>query len=303
MFSQCRTITRTAAVVLCGLAIAPIGCMANRHGMGPGPAAISPLPPPPPGTVPVELGKVALPEYVIEPPDVLRIEAVVRDVDIDPVTKKETLKDTLRSLPLQPVWGEYTVRPDGTVFLGVYGQVNVAGYTLKQAAAAIRESLAAQAFAEAGGLKQDRLLVVLDVTQYNSKKYYVITDGGGAGEQVYAFPVTGSETVLDAMSNIYGLPSVASKRDIWVARRTPNAGEHEQILPVDWVALSQHGLTSTNYQIMPGDRVYVKAQRLVTLDTTLARVISPIERVLGVTLLGASTVNQISGRGAGFGNN
>ena len=183
------------------------------------------------------------------------------------------------------------------------GQVNVAGYTLKQAAAAIRETIARQVFAEAGGLNPARLLVVLDVTQYNSKKYYVITDGGGAGEQIFAFPVTGSETVLDALSNIYGLPSPASKRDIWVARRTPHAGQQEQILHVDYVAMTQHGETSTNYQIMPGDRVYVKAQRLVILDTRLARIISPIERIFGVTLLGTSAVNQISGRGNGFNNN
>jgi polysaccharide export outer membrane protein len=54
---------------------------------------------------------------------------------------------------------------------------------------------------------------------------------------------------------------------------------------------------------MPGDRVYVKAQKLVTIDTALARFFSPIERMLGVTLLGATTVNQIQGRGTGFGGN
>jgi len=297
------TLYRTTVVVLCGFGLFSAGCMSNMQGLRAGPAGKSPIPPPPVGSVPRELEKIALPEYVIEPPDVLRIEAVVREPNEDPVTKKKTPGDKLRSLPLQPVWGEYTVRPDGTVFLGVYGQVNVAGYTLKQAAAAIRDTLARQAFSEADGLSPEYLLVVLDVTQYNSKKYYVITDGGGAGEQVYAFPVTGSETVLDALSNIYGLPSVSSKRDIWVARRTPHVGQHEQILPVDYVAVTQHGETSTNYQIMPGDRVYVKAQRLVILDTGLARIISPIERIFGLTLLGTSTVNQINGRGNGFGNN
>ena len=46
----------------------------------------------------------------------------------------------------------------------------------------------------------------------------------------------------------------------------------------------------------PGDRVYVKAQRLVSIDRTLARLISPIERIFGITLLGSSTYNSISGR-------
>ena len=60
--------------------------------------------------------------------------------------------------------------------------------------------------------------------------------------------------------------------------------------------ITQHGITATNYQLMPGDRVYVKAQKLVHIDTALTRIISPIERLLGVTLLGANTVNQIKGQ-------
>src|SRR6185369_3535873 len=138
---------------------------------------------------------------------------------------------------------------------------------------------------------------------YNSKRYYVITDGGGlgAGEQVVSLPITGSETVMDAIANVGGLSDVSSRRNIWVARRTPHPGQPWQILPVDWVGMTQHGITYTNYQIMPGDRIYVKAQKLVTIDRTLARIFAPIERVFGITLLGASTVNQIQGRGSGFG--
>jgi polysaccharide export outer membrane protein len=139
--------------------------------------------------------------------------------------------------------------------------------------------------------------VIVDVVAYNSKRYYVIFDGGGYGETVYPFPITGSETVLDALSNVYGLNDVASKRNIWVARRTPHPGQPWQILPVDWIGITQHGITLTNYQILPGDRIYVKAQRLVLIDRTLARVIAPIERVFGITLLGTNVFNQISGRG------
>ena len=153
------------------------------------------------------------------------------------------------------------------------------------------------------GIKPETIYVVLDVTTYASKVYYVITDGGGAGEQVAARPVVGSETVADAIAAIGGLPPVASKRDIWIARRAPTPGMPEQILPVDWVGMTQYGITATNYQVLPGDRIYVKAQKLVTIDTTLGRFLSPIERIFGVTLLGSSTVNQIQGQGAGFGNN
>jgi polysaccharide export outer membrane protein len=294
---------RVAAVLLTGLGLAAVGCVSDH----PVHQAIAEhrggvITVPPPGEVPAELSKVQLPEYVIEPPDVLWIQvatiARVGENGKDKDKKDELTSDQLRSLPLQPVQGDHTVRPDGTVYLGVYGSVPVAGYTISQAAQAIRATVA-QRLGEIGGaaVKPESLVVILDVTQYASKRYYVVLDGGGAGEQVIPFPVTGSETVLDALGNVYGLPPVASKRNIWVARRCPIPGRPEQILPVDWVGITQHGITLTNYQIMPGDRIYVKAQRIVTVDTYLARLLSPVERIFGVTLLGASTVNEVQNRG------
>src|SRR5207248_375315 len=183
--------------------------------------------------------------------------------------------------------------------LGSWGSVPVAGLNKEQAAAAVRTHLLATQPLQELGIRPENLIVILDVLAYNSKKYYVILDGGGAGEQVYPFPIYGSETVLDAIGNVNGLHAVASKRNIWVARRCPHPGQPWQILPVDWVGLTQHGITVTNYQVLPGDRIYVKAQKLVTIDTALARVLQPIERLLGVTLLGSSTVNSIQGRNLG----
>ena len=270
--------------------------------------------PPAPGTVPSELSKVMLPEYVIEPPDVLRIQAIIRlpvkdeKTGQDAVDEKTGKKiysdkaDDLRSTPIYNVSDNYTVRPDGTVYLGTYGSIPVAGLTVTQAAQAVRERLASQVRAESSGTDPRSLAVILDVTNYLSKRIYVIFDGGGQGEQVIPIPVTGSDTVLDAVAVLGGLPPVASKRNVWVARRTPHAGHPEQILPVDWVGITQHGISATNYQLMPGDRVYVKALRAVTFDTALQRTFAPLERVLGYTLLGASTANQISGRGTGFNN-
>lgn len=301
---------RPLAVLAALLLLGPVGCAHHSYSH----QAAAQIHVPQPGTVPVELAKVTLPPYVIEPPDQLLIEVV--QIIPDPTPQGENEKPAeyearrkeLRpfSLPVQPVSGQFSVRPDGSVFLGIWGAVPVAGLTLEQAAAAIRDHIARQEDPTkpgTGGLKRDTLRVVLDVLQYNSKQYFVITDGGGNGEQVYQFPVTGSETVLNAIANIGGLPPVASKRNVWVARRTPHANCLEQILPVDWVGITQHGITTTNYQIMPGDRVYVKAQRLVTLDTFLTRALLPVERVFGVTLLGTNTVNQIRGRGFGFGGN
>ena len=141
--------------------------------------------------------------------------------------------------------------------------------------------------------KPDKLFVVVDVLAYNSKMYYVITDGAGFGEQIYQFPITGGETVLDALARVNGLPDIASKRDIWIARRSPVPGVPEQILPIDYVAITQHAIAQTNYQVLPGDRIYVKAQGIFRFDRFLQKVLTPVERVLGAgNALGRLDIQQ-----------
>ena len=250
---------------------------------------------PPPGAVPRELEMMSLPPYVIGPPDELLIEVVQQSTVPDPDTK--VLRTETTRLPVQPITGRFLVGPDGAVGLGYWGRVPVSGLTLEQAGDVIRKQVVQNEALRRFGTKPESLVVIVDVVAYNSKQYYVIFDGGGYGEQVYRFPITGSETVLDALANVYGLNEIASKRNIWVARRTPHPGQPWQILPVDWIGITQHGITLTNYQILPGDRIYVKAQKLVTIDHALARIIAPIERIAGITLLGTNVYNQISGRG------
>ena len=307
---------RAAGIAIVALCFtASVGCFHPRGSLN-GPEALSPrvtgpISVPPPGTVPDELGKITLPPYVIEAPDNLLIEVVVRakvpepGADGKPLEDKKgnpILVDGTQALPVQKISGPFQVRIDGSVGLGYWGSMQVAGLSLDQTAESIRRHVAAKLKEQGFGTLPENIVVIVDVLAYNSKRYYVITDGGGYGEQVYPFPVTGSETVLDALANINGLPSVASKRNIWVARRSPHADHPWQILPVDWIGITQHGITTTNYQVMPGDRIYVKAQKLITVDTTLARMLSPIERLLGVTLLGANVNNQIKGNVGGFSN-
>jgi polysaccharide export outer membrane protein len=226
---------------------------------------------------PNELQKLSLPPYTVAPPDILLIEST-------------------RELPTQKIRGQHLVRPDGTINLGLYGTLYVAGMTLDQIRYAVARAIESRMDPEAVQKNPVKLEDVnVDVLAYNSKVYYVITDGGGYGEQVYSFPVTGNETVLDAIARINGLPAVASKKHIWVARRTLHGGKNN-ILPVDWCGIAQRGEAATNYQLMPGDRVYVQADKLIATDSFLAKLLAPVERILGVTLLGSSTVNSIRNR-------
>src|SRR5262249_16450306 len=129
---------------------------------------------------------------------------------------------------VQQIRGEHLVLQDGTISLGVYGSVFVTGMTLQQARAAIENHLSQYLV---------RPKVAVDVLAYNSKVYYVVTDGAGFGQQLTRLPITGNETVLDAISNINGLAPQASKCHIWVARPSPKNSTHNQILPVDWNAI------------------------------------------------------------------
>jgi len=89
-----------------------------------------------------------------------------------------------------------------------------------------------------------------------------------------------------------------------VVRPTPAHHDCPQVLRVDWGDIVKRGVTTTNYQIMPGDRIYVKADPLISADTFIAKVTSPVERILGSILLFDITVKRLEGgaqTGAGGG--
>ncbi|MCA9260169.1 MAG: polysaccharide biosynthesis/export family protein [Planctomycetales bacterium] len=352
--SNCR-ILHPLFVALALASLAP-GCRIYRpYSDCPGP--VGPVYP----TSPRELQKVSLPDYTIEPPDVLTIDAislvprspyllrpldvvvvqasglpednqlpadageyqvgidgtivlgagydVVRDADktehYEPLhvagmtvgEARDAIQARLATLARQPqTWvrlvsigsqqeiaGEHLVAPDGTVNLGAYGRVRVVGMTLDQAKFAIEARLSS---------RFDNPEVAVDVFGYNSKVYYVVTQGAGLGDQIAQFPITGGDTALDAISQIQGLNASSSTR-MWIARPGKNCADGDQIMPVDWLSITQRGDVTTNYQLMPGDRVYVAEDKLVALDTALAKFISPIERVFGITLLGTQTAKQV----------
>jgi polysaccharide export outer membrane protein len=186
---------------------------------------------------------------------------------------------------VQRIAGEHIVGPDGTVTLGQYGSVRLAGLTLEEAQAAIASDLSDD-FADPK--------VSVSVYAYNSKAIYVVTQGGGLGDGLVRLPYTGNETVMDALSQINGLSYVSSSR-MWVAR--PNRDSCNSLtLPIDWEAITQQADVTTNYQLLPGDRVFIAHDRLVAFDTMIAKLTSPLERILGFTLLGTGTTARLHGK-------
>src|SRR5262245_46970226 len=101
----------------------------------------------PPGDVdrvPTEKEKKTHPAYLVEPPDILIINAtrliprppyIIQPLDVLFIQATETF-------PNQPIAGQFIVGPDGTVALGFgYGTVRVAGLTLEKARLAVQAQL------------------------------------------------------------------------------------------------------------------------------------------------------------------
>ena len=210
----------------------------------------------------------------------------------------EILREPIVSVALgqtagaQQIAGPHLVNPDGTVSLGTYGRVYVAGMTFDQAEAAIEEHLEKH-------LEDPDVLV--DISSYNSKVYYIITQGAGSGDRVVRTPIIGGETVLDAISQLGGLSGISSQK-MWIARPAPDKTGYEQILPVNWDSITRGGQMATNWQLLPGDRLFIAEDPLARFQFNLNRITGPIDSVSGTVLLLTNSVRSLSGsfrRGTG----
>jgi polysaccharide biosynthesis/export protein len=205
------------------------------------------------------------------------------------LTDVEVSVSLVASSGAQQVTGQHLVAMDGRVNLGTYGSCYVAGMTIEQAREAIEKQLSTQ-------LEGPEVFV--DVLAYNSKVYYIITQGAGLGDDVARIPITGNETIIDAVANIQGLSQVSSTK-MWIARPAPNGVGCEQILPINWNEIAQGANTSTNYQLMPGDRLFIAQDRLTLFNNWTIKLLQPFERTFGFISLGTSTLNRIVRFGLG----
>jgi protein involved in polysaccharide export with SLBB domain len=180
-----------------------------------------------PAGMPRELELHPAPPYIVQPGDVLLVQPA-------------SLSSSLR-LP-----GDQPILPDGTIRLGQYGPLEVAGRTLDIIEADVKALLARQGQTDP---------VIVRLVARESKVYYVLGEVNAPG----AFQLKGRETVLDAIVAAGGLNSNASRKNILLSR--PTAPDScRVVLPVEYNDIVQLGDTTTNYQIRAGDRVYVPSK-------------------------------------------
>ena len=182
--------------------------------------------------LPRELQKVPLEAYYVQPGDVLLLEVTDLDTDV--------------RLPI-----DQTVMPDGTIDLAEYGRPVVAGLTIDEIEELVHASIE-NALPDAEAPQVNVRLTVAE-----SAVFYVLGEVNAPG----AYPLIGRETVLDALMTAGGLSDRASECGIILSRPTPQ-GSCRIVLPVCYPQIVQLGDATTNYQIQPGDRIFVSTRSM-----------------------------------------
>ncbi len=179
--------------------------------------------------LPRELNETVLTAHYLQPGDVLLVESVSVDTEVRfPADQK--------------------VLADGTIDLGGYGRVIVAGLTLEAA-----EKLVEQTIENRDGEPAQVNVRLLDSVH----RFYVLGEVASPG----SYPFVGNEKVLDAIVAAGGLTSQADQCRIILARPTPPPS-CRVALPICYREITQLGDTTTNYQLQPGDRIFVASRRL-----------------------------------------
>jgi polysaccharide biosynthesis/export protein len=182
-----------------------------------------PMPPP----VPRELEKTLLSACIVEPGDELAV--VVKE-----------------GSPARLPQERQPILPDGKIDLGEYGRVLVAYKPIEAVETQVQAIIQAKT-PNAGPIN-------VRLVGRNSMVFYVL----GQVNEPGAYPLQGRETVLDALIAAHGLNAKASRNNIILSRPTSPEG-CRIVLPVCYRQIVQLGDTTTNYQIQPGDRIYVPA--------------------------------------------
>ncbi|WP_020473873.1 polysaccharide biosynthesis/export family protein [Zavarzinella formosa] len=204
-----------------------------------------------PADLPREPAKAWLERYIVEPGDGL----LVMPVELDSKVR---------------IPADQTVLPDGTIDLGKYGRLVAAGKTVPEIELDVL-TLVTKKEREGkdkdGKIKdpadKDDPIGSIDVRLVNrqSKVFYVFGEVTTPGR----FQLTGNECVLDAILLAGGLTDRSSWQNILLVR--PTGDGPGMVLKVNYGDIVRVGAGMTNYQIQPGDRIYVASRS--TLDMLL----------------------------------
>ncbi len=126
---------------------------------------------------------------------------------------------------------------------------------------------------------EDTNRVFVDVTTYNSKRYSVTGDVAKPG----SFPITGHETVFDALNYAGDFIPSADQENIRLVRPA-RGGKSEKIYKIDYRGIVEKGDKRLNYQLFPGDRLVVGRNRMIQNTIMIDRLAASFQTLVNSSL-------------------
>ncbi|MBN1359461.1 MAG: polysaccharide biosynthesis/export family protein [Sedimentisphaerales bacterium] len=184
--------------------------------------------------------------YIFQPPDEIEIHcAQVPEIDLE----------------------RQRIRPDGKISFEAIGEIEAAGKTPQEVAAAIQEKVAAT-YVLPGDNPVD-----VRISLYASQVYYVVGQVMRPGPRTY----TGRDSVLTAVALAQPNPLAWEER-VRVIRPSAHEEEPPRIFLVNYQRMISRGDTSKDVLLQEGDIIYVPPTILAAIGMVVEEFITPVAR-------------------------
>jgi len=271
-FLSVSSVFRLSTLTACFLmtALFSIGCSSNKTGSSPQSNATASTAPTTPASETEKKAKnaelnrwladvdVVVPPttYRVDPPDAIRIVAP---------SVKELDKATAR------------VRSDGKISLNLVGEMYVAGLSPSEIAEELVQRLGKF-------YNKESLNVSVEVTDFQSKKYYVFGQVNRAGVKAY----TGRDTVIKVLAE------AALNDDAWpqkvVLIRPSDDPTVRQKITIDLKQMYSSGKADQNFLMEEGDLIYVPPSPLAEFRIQFTKLLTPIRPVADFAIMATTGI-------------
>ncbi|MFH1371566.1 MAG: polysaccharide biosynthesis/export family protein [Planctomycetota bacterium] len=176
------------------------------------------------------------------------------------------------------------IRPDGKVGFEIIGEIEAAGKTPEQLAAAIQQK-ASSLYTFTG----DKPIEVR-VIAFRSKSFYVLGQVYSPGPKLY----TGRDSIMSALSEAQPTPLAWLER-IQIIRPSSDKSVKPKIFEVNFDRMSAHGALEKDVLLQEGDVIYVPPTVMAAIAMKIEEFIRPIARAFA----GVNIVESGGTRGGG----
>jgi polysaccharide export outer membrane protein len=191
-------------------------------------------------------------EYRLAPPDVIRIT-----VRPEPVMERELM-----------------VRPDGRISFDLIGDVQVEAKTVEEVRAEVTTLLSRYLVSPT---------VSITLVSSNSRRYYVFGEVNRPG----AYPLVGRVTAVDALAQAAGNTRFAALNSARLVRGGP---EQSVVFPLRFEDITHSADASTNFELRPGDVVYVPPSTAARIGYAISLIFFPLQQIIGIGTGAVQTV-------------